>query len=178
MAMRTKLTKFENHFMKRYWLLCVAAMAASIPLLAAPLDSFNVVWDSPSANHHGSMPLGNGDIALNAWMTADGDLNFYISKTDAWEDNARLVKVGKVRVHFEPNPIAPGKAFRQELKLGEGCVEITTGEPAECKIRLWVDANHPVIHVTAEGATPMEATACVELWRTTGKRSLTCRSAT
>ena len=164
--MRTKLTKFENHFMKRYWLLCVAAMAASIPLLAAPLDSFNVVWDSPSANHHGSMPLGNGDIALNAWMTADGDLHFYISKTDAWEDNARLVKVGKVRVHFEPNPIVPGKAFRQELKLGEGCVEITTGDQAECKIRLWVDANHPVIHVTADGTTPMEATACVELWRT------------
>ena len=71
---------------------------------AAPVDAFNVVWDSPSANHHGSMPLGNGDIALNAWMTQDGDLQFYISKTDAWDDNARLVKVGKVRVHFEPNP--------------------------------------------------------------------------
>ena len=52
---------------------------------AAPVDTFNVAWDSPSANHHGSMPLGNGDIALNAWMTADGDLHFYISKTDAWD---------------------------------------------------------------------------------------------
>src|SRR3990172_3676117 len=94
---------------------------------AAPVDAFNVVWDSPSANHHGSMPLGNGDIALNAWMTEDGDLQFYISKTDAWDDNARLLKIGKVPVHFEPNPIAPGKAFRQELKLNEGCIEIRTG---------------------------------------------------
>ncbi len=88
----------------------VAALTASPRLLAAPVDAYNVVWSSPSANHHGSMPLGNGDIALNAWMTADGDLHFYISKTDAWDDNARLVKVGKVRVHFDPNPIAAGKA--------------------------------------------------------------------
>jgi len=124
----------------------------------------------------GSMPLGNGDITLNAWMTKDGDLQFYIGKTDAWDDNARLLKVGKVRVHFEPNPMATGQAFRQELKLREGCIEITTGAAGASKqltignrqlaIRLWVDANHPVIHITADSATPMEATAFVEVWRT------------
>src|ERR1039457_5428296 len=122
------------------------------------------------------MPLGNGDIALNAWMTKDGDLQFYISKTDAWDDNARLVKVGKVRVHFEPNPVATGKVFRQELKLGDGCLEITVGDASapdqwaiskpQSTIRLWVDANHPVIHVTADSTSPMEATASIELRRT------------
>lgn len=104
----------------------VILLLAPLTALAAPVDSFNAVWDSPSRDHHGSMPLGNGDIALNAWMTKDGDLHFYISKTDAWDDNARLLKVGKVRDHFDPNPVAAGKAFRQELKLSEGCVEITT----------------------------------------------------
>jgi hypothetical protein len=133
---------------------------------AAPIDKYNVVWDSPSIDHHGSMPLGNGDIALNAWVTGVGDLHCYISKTDAWDDNARLVKVGKVRVHFEPNPFAPGTAFRQELKLGEGALEITSGKKADCRIRVWVDANHPVIHVTAESATPLEATIVAEVWRT------------
>jgi hypothetical protein len=34
----------------------------------------------------------------------------------AWDDNARLVKVGKVRVHFELNLVAAGKAFPQELR--------------------------------------------------------------
>ncbi len=181
-------------------LLALVCLAELVPLAApagAP-DAFDVVWDSPSADHHGSMPLGNGDIALNAWMTKDGDLQFYISKTAAWDDNARLVKVGKVRIHFEPNPVAMGKAFRQELKLGEGCIEITVGD-AEGKdafhrvplpgtavrdavervptdqsaihhpqstIRLWVDANDPVIYITADSATPMEATAFIELWRT------------
>ena len=89
--------------MNRFKLLFVAAFAASVCLLAAPgasIDAFNVVWDSPSADHHGSMPLGNGDIALNAWMTKEGDLHFYIGKTDAWDDNARLLKVGKVRLHL------------------------------------------------------------------------------
>ncbi len=138
----------------------------ALPATAAPVDAYNVVWDSPSADHHGSMPLGNGDLALNAWMTADGDLHFYIGKTDAWDDNARLLKVGKVRVHFEPNPIVPGKAFRQELKLNEGTLEITVGNAGESRIRLWADANHPAVHVTAESATPIEATAFVEVWRT------------
>src|SRR5512134_3783822 len=116
---------------------------------SASVDEYNVVWDSPSANHHGSMPLGNGDIALNAWMSPEGDLHFYISKTDAWDDNARLLKVGKVRIHFEPNPVATAKAYRQELKLNEGCMEIrlggdpsTPGAPPAATIRFWVDANH------------------------------------
>jgi hypothetical protein len=149
--------------MQRWATACLAGLL-SISVNAAPPDAFDVVWTSPSVDHHGSMPLGNGDIALNAWMTRDGDLHFYISKTDAWDDNARLVKVGKVRVHFEPNPIA--SAFRQELKLREGSIEITTGGDAPTTLRLWVDANNPVIHVTAESAAPFEATALVEVWRT------------
>ena len=55
----------------------------TVTLTAAPLEGFNVVWDSPSKDHHGSMPLGNGDIAMNAWMTADGDLHY-------WWRNTRL----------------------------------------------------------------------------------------
>ena len=152
--------------------LLATLLLAPLSAPAAPVDGFDVVWDSPSQDHHGSMPLGNGDIALNAWATQDGDLQFYISKTDAWDDNARLVKVGKVRVHFDPNPFMGGQSFRQELKLGEGSIEITTGADSAfgaghpATVRLWVDANHPVIHVTAESASPLEATAIVGLWRT------------
>jgi hypothetical protein len=158
--------------MRQFKHLLMAALAASaflLPASGAAVEAYNVVWDSPSVNHHGSMPLGNGDVALNAWMTPDGDLHFYISKTDAWDDNACLLKVGKVRVHFEPNPVVAGQAFRQELKLSEGCIEITTGGSTAAKqarIRLWVDADNPVICVTADSATPTEATAFVEVWRT------------
>ena len=117
-------------------------------------DAYNIVWDAPSADHYGSMPLGNGDIGLNAWAQADGTLHVLISKTDAWDENSRLVKVGKVVFRFEPNPFA-GK-FRQELELQTGSIVF------QDKIRLWVDANHPVIHLT----TDLPATARIELWRT------------
>src|SRR5208283_3619530 len=61
------------------------------------IDDYDVTWDSPSTDARGSMPLGNGDISLNAWVEADGDLQFYIGKTDAWDDNSRLLKLGRVR---------------------------------------------------------------------------------
>jgi hypothetical protein len=132
---------------------------------AAQPDAFNVEWDSPSTSHHGSMPLGNGDVALNAWATADGDLQFYIGKTDAWDDNARLVKVGKVRIHLEPNPFS--KTFRQTLSLADATMKIEAGEgDARTRVRLWVDAHQPAIHATIESAAPIEAIAFAEIWRT------------
>ncbi len=113
------------------------------------------------------MPLGNGDIALNAWMAPDGDLQFYISKTDAWDDNARLLKVGKVRVKLSPNPFVGSKSFRQTLSLRDATLKIETGEATHrTEIRVWVDAHLPVIHVAVEGSTDLEAVASVELWRT------------
>ena len=41
------------------------------------------------------MPIGNGDIALNAWTEADGDLLFYIAKSDAVSENSQLLKLGR-----------------------------------------------------------------------------------
>ena len=41
----------------------------------------------------GSMPLGNGDTSLNAWVDTNGNLNYYIAKSDAFDANANPVKV-------------------------------------------------------------------------------------
>ena len=90
---------------------------------------------------------------------------FLISKTDAWDENGRLCKIGRVRVKFDP-PLAVKVRFRQELKLREGVIAIETevqNQPAT--IRLWVDANQPVVHVEAESAVPARCRAEVELWR-------------
>jgi len=54
---------------------------------AASAPSYNVVWDSPSQDENGSMPIGNGDLAANVWMEPNGDLVFYLSKSDAWSGN-------------------------------------------------------------------------------------------
>ena len=127
---------------------------------------YDVTWDSPSVDSSGSMPLGNGDIGLNAWFEPSGELAFYISKTDAWGDNSRLLKVGKVRISFDP-PLPTG-TFRQTLRLQQGTLEAVCGEGNDAStIRVWVDANHPVIEVSADGSRERSATAAIELWRTT-----------
>ena len=146
-----------------------AAMAGNG--LPPELAEYNVVWTSPSSDHRGSMPLGNGDIGLNAWVEPDGDLCFYIGKTDAWEDNARLAKVGKVRVRFDPALPATGGGFRQELDLATATLRVRTGAESaipnpQSEIDLWVDAHRPVIHVESRHAEPVTATVSFELWRT------------
>ncbi|MEI6603966.1 MAG: DUF5703 domain-containing protein [Verrucomicrobiota bacterium] len=139
--------------------------AKTNPGMETALAAHNVVWDTPSKDAHGSMPLGNGDVGINAWVEDNGDLVFYISKTDAWDENARLCKIGRVRVKFDP-PLTPKDSFRQELKLRDGIIEITSkiqNQPS--KIRLWVDADQPVVRVDAESGVPVSCRAEVELWR-------------
>ena len=134
--------------------------------LAGSLDECNIIWDSPSKDMHGSMPLGNGDIGTNVWMEENGDLVFYISKTDSWGDNGRLLKVGKVRISLSPSPLEDHTGFRQELNLinGEMVIDIDGDNPT--KLKVWVDANQPVVYVTARSKKLITATAKVELWRT------------
>jgi alpha-L-fucosidase 2 len=130
------------------------------------IGKYDVVWDTQSRDARGSMPAGNGDISLNVWVEENGDLVFYIGKTDAWGDNSRLLKVGRVRVSFTPNPYLQAKAFRQTLRLGEAAVEVRYGGGNDTlRVRVWADANHPVIHVQAESRQPVEAVAAIELWR-------------
>ena len=130
-----------------------------------PLDNYNVVWNSPSENSHGSMPLGNGDIGINAWVEDSGDLVLYVSKTDAWDENARLCKISRVRVKFDP-PLAVKGNFRQELELRDVVIEIASKiQNQSAKISLWVDADQPVVRVEAESAVPVGCRAEVELWR-------------
>lgn len=122
-----------------------------------------VTWDSPSADARGSMPLGNGDLALNAWVEPSGDLLFYLGKTDSWEDNSRLAKLGLIRVRFTPAlPTATG-AFRQTLDPARGELIVRAGATS---VKLWVDAHHPAAHVEVASADPIAATASFELWRT------------
>jgi hypothetical protein len=146
--------------------LATCAAAADGPP-ADPLDAYNVVWDSPSKDSSGSMPLGNGDIGLNVWAEAGGDLVFYVSKTDAWDGLGRLLKLGRVRVKLTPNPFTAGQPFRQTLRLRQGEIEIVAGQAADAvTVRLWADANRPVIHVEAYGQKPFELQATLEVWRT------------
>lgn len=111
------------------------------------------------------MPLGNGDISTNVWVEPSGDLCFYIGKTDTWGEFGQLYKVGKVRVQLSDTsgqPLLVVDPFRWELNLESGAINIST---AKGWARLWVDANHPVIHVLAECPEKLHAKVQLEIWR-------------
>ncbi len=150
-------------------LLTLAAALSLVPVACAEplpaLDSYNVVWDSPSKDVHGTMPLGNGDITLNVWVQ-DGDLLLLIGKTDAWDENSINCKLARVRVKMSPNPFAPGGPFRQELRLRQGDIIIKAGMPgSEVTTRLWVDANQPVIRIETTADQPVSQQVLLATWR-------------
>ncbi|MEI6218066.1 MAG: DUF5703 domain-containing protein, partial [bacterium] len=112
------------------------------------LSKSNVTWNTPSRDSMGSMPLGNGDIGLNLWVEEGGDLLFYISKTDAFDGNHVNRKLGRLRITLKPNPFTVGLPFNQTLDLQDASISIRAGKPGEeVSLKVWVDANHPVIRV-------------------------------
>ena len=126
----------------------------------------NLIWTSPSENSMGSMPAGNGDIGINLWVEKNGDLQFYLSKTDAWNENARLFKLGKVRLSLSPNPFKDGNYFVQELRLNDGIIHIEGGDPkSPVSVDVWVDANHPVVEMKVKSKTLVEGKVSLEIWR-------------
>lgn len=124
---------------------------------------YKVTWNSLGTDENSSMPLGNGDIALNAWTEQNGDIVLLLAKGDAWSENTQLLKLGRVRVSLSPNPFVGNQAFTQTLHLENGQIEIGAGKNA---VSIWVDANHPIVRVVAKTAKPVIIKAVSEVWRT------------
>ena len=132
-------------------------------------DSYNVVWNSPSADASGSMPVNGGSIACNVWVEG-GDLLFYIGRSGAYDEHGALLKLGRVRVKLDPNPFLDADAFRQELRLHDGYLVIEgekgRGEATlHAKIKVWVEVHRPVIHVDVDADYPIGVEAAYESWR-------------
>ena len=124
------------------------------------LDDCNLTWDSPSADSFGSMPLGNGDVGANVWVETNGDLLLYVSKVDAYDSGHELPKLGRVRLRFAP--ALDVRDFEQTLVLRDGAIAIRAGG---VDLRVWIDANHPVIRVTGTSRTAVDAVASFETLR-------------
>lgn len=56
----------------------------------------DVVWDTPSADVLGSMPLGNGKLGVNVWADDTSAIGLLLSHVDALDENANLDKLGRI----------------------------------------------------------------------------------
>ncbi len=151
------------------------SVQAKVPV-DTTLNKYNVSWNTPGPTSAQSMPLGNGDIGLNVWTEPNGDLLFYISKTDAWggegaqeqddwmKQGGVLMKLGAVRI--SAGGLKNMTRFRQVLKLKESEILITEqGDKANIQYRVWVDANNPVIRVEVKTNTPSAISVKLDNWR-------------
>ena len=145
------------------WLiLCLAFPSV---LHSQNIKKYNLLFNSPAIGSESSMVLGNGDISANAWVDKrDHNLYFYIGKTDSRDYLDRLLKVGKLKVQFEPNILKDEVSYKQEFHLDKSLLTIKTSKGV---VKLWVDANNPVIVMLANTSVPVKATVTTQIWRKT-----------
>ncbi|RYG09624.1 MAG: hypothetical protein EOO07_23550, partial [Chitinophagaceae bacterium] len=127
-------------------------------------ESDNVIWTSQSNNSSESMPVGGGDIGLNLWVEK-GEVYLYLSRSGTFDENNTLLKLGRVKVKFSPNPF-DGKTFKQELILKDGYAEISgSNGKLNTQIKVWVDVSNPVIHLDVKSNQKIITEASYESWR-------------
>ena len=145
------------------WLmfLTVPGLMLTRSVAGEPIERYNVIWESPSKDASGQMPLGNGDIAAGVYAIENGDLYLLLAKNDAFNYNGDIYKTGRVCVSLNPNPFAKGKPFRQTLDLTTGSIRI---EADGISLRIWADANRPVYHVQINSPGEISVTATPEFW--------------
>ncbi len=141
--------------------LLILGLVSASSAASSPIARYNVIWDSPSEDASGQMPLGNGDIAAGVYAIEDGDLYLLLSKNDAYTYNGDIFKTGRVRVSLSPNPFKQGKPFKQTLDLATGSIRI---EADGVKLCIWADANNPVYHVQIDSPKKIAVTAVPEFW--------------
>lgn len=129
---------------------------------AQSVSDYNVVWDTPSQNAAGSMPIGNGEVGSNFWVEPSGDMVFYISRTDAWSETGELYKLGRVRVSTQPT-ITSGNDFCQTLDLKTGRINL---RGAGMDLNFFIDSDSPTIYLVGSSATPAQVSVKAEVWRT------------
>ena len=139
---------------------------------AAP-SPYKVVWDSPSTDWGGTMPLGNGEVAVNAWFDAAGRARLLFARTDSWDDYGALAKVGLVEIATlgETPDAEITTPFRQELDAETGRVAVVYGpQGRETRVCLWVDTARPNVVLEIESDLEIAPVATVTLLRTDGQR--------
>lgn len=150
-----------------YFLRMIAIVAISIPTscsspVGPSVNDYNVVWDEPSENAAGSMPIGNGEVGANFWVEPSGDMVFYISRTDAWSETGELYKLGRIRVSTQPS-ITSSDDFCQTLDLENGRINL---RGAGMDLSFFIDSESNALYLNGTSKEPVEATVQAEVWRT------------
>lgn len=132
------------------------------------IEPYHVVWNSPSQNETAAMPLGNGRTGLNMWVEENGDLLFYLVRNDSYSETTRLLKLGRVRMHFSQNIFSKDTPFKQELDLTNGEIRITAGKKGQkVTLRFFCDQKTDTIFINGSSDQKISVKTTLESWRKT-----------
>lgn len=94
-----------------------------------------------------------------------GTILFYIAKSGTFDENNSLLKLGRTRLSFQPNPFSlNATTFEQRLVINDGYVQFLGANNS--RLVLWVDVFDPVIHVDFSIDYQVDLKASLESWRT------------
>ncbi len=150
-----------NMLMKNIRLSAVILLLLFLSSCGSEVSKYDLVWDSPSGDASGNMPIGNGEVGANVWVESNGDLVFYMSRTDSWSETGELYKLGRVRVSFSPS-IVSGGDFSQILDLADGRIKL---HGAGTDLSFWIDSEQPVIRIAGSSKEGVSVRAKAEVWR-------------
>ena len=142
-------------------ILTFALTLLCLSLGAYNVKQYNVQWTTPSGDASGSMPIGNGEVGANLWVEQNGDIVFYISRTDSWSETGELLKLGRVRVSISPSITSEGD-FVQTLDLGKGRIRICGGGTS---LDFFIDSDADVIYLTGKSGKSVDVKVSAEVWR-------------
>lgn len=152
-------------FLKNILITCISIFLIKTFSYSIKIDDYNIVWKTPSKNSSESMPCGGGEIGLNIWVE-NGDILIYIAQSGFFDENNGMLKHGRIRLTYNPNPFKDYTDFTQILKLKESSVEIIgTKKNINIKTIIFVDVFNPVINILTDSNQPIEIHLTYENWR-------------
>ena len=92
------------------------------------IEKCNVSYHVLGRSDRSAMPIGNGELCASVWTNEDGEICFYMSRSDALTELDRTVKLGMVKAAFDPNPFVTG-TYCQTLDVADGYI-VFRGEGA------------------------------------------------
>lgn len=146
-----------NRFVLFALLVCTLCSCRIKPTSIVP-QTYNVVWDTPSKDAWESMPLsGMYGAGANVWVQ-DGSLWLYLAHNGAYDEGAKLLKLGALRITPSNGALSNLSAFSQELDIRSGSIVVKaeSAKGASLKLKLWFASENLVIESKADCQTGYE----------------------
>lgn len=129
------------------------------------LKRYDVIWDSPSSNSAGSMPVGGYDCGANVWVEK-GDVLLYLDRSGSFDENNQMLKLGRLRLRMKPECFQ--RHFRQQLCLERGSI-VLEGDDG-FRMELWFHTDEPCLRIDVHSPQETELMIAYENWRTEKKK--------